>query len=101
MEKIEYRVRPVTRYVVTRYHQELASDGTAGNNGGVQTLGEYPNQELAYEVGYALCKQEHARLGWPPGDERIKYPALVPMGEGIVGFSTTAWSEGMKPSPAQ
>lgn len=77
MHKIEYRVRPVTRFVVTRYEQQ--EDGNR-NSGGCSTLGEYDNQDLAYQVGYALCKAEHGRLGWPPGDERILYPALVPLG---------------------
>lgn len=65
--KIEYRVRPVTRFIVTRYHK-------SGDAGGVDTLGEYDNHETAYAVGYALCKAEHERLGWPIGDERILYP---------------------------
>ena len=94
--KIEYRVRPVTRYVVTRFYET-----GSGTSGGVETLGEYDNQDLAYQVGYALAKQEHSRLGWPPGDERIKYPALVPMGQAIGNVNTTAWPEGMKPSPSQ
>ena len=71
MEKIEYRVRPVTRYVVTRYEQN-------GSCGGVSTMGEYENEDVAYQVGYALCKAEHQRLGWHPGDERIQYPTKVP-----------------------
>ena len=72
METIEYRVRPVTRYVVTRY----VKDGPG--SGSVQTLGEYDNQMVAYEVGYALCKAEHDRLGWVPGDSRITYPCPTP-----------------------
>ena len=70
--KIEYRVRPVTRYVVTRFHQ--SDDGEVG---GVETKGEFDNQETAHQVGYALCKEEHSRLGYPPGDERIQYPSIV------------------------
>jgi hypothetical protein len=73
MENIEYRVRPVTRYVVTRY--EKVDEGS----GGVRTLGEYDNQEVAQEVGYALCKAEHERLGWAPGDPRIIYPVMAPV----------------------
>jgi hypothetical protein len=72
METIEYRVRPVTRYVVTRYE-------ASGNGAGVRTLGEYDNQMVAQEVGYALCKAEHERLGYPPGDMRIIYPQMVPV----------------------
>lgn len=68
---IEYRVRPVTRYVVTRYEN-------FENQGGVRTLGEYDNEYIAQEVGYALCKAEHERLGWAPGDMRIKYPDMKP-----------------------
>lgn len=39
--------------------------------------GEYDNADVAYQVGYALCKAEHDRLGWPIDDERIKYPAPI------------------------
>jgi hypothetical protein len=66
--KIEYRVRPVTRYIVTRYHE------TVPGSGGVQSKGEYDSQEIAYQVAYALCKSEHQQLGYPPDDMRIKYP---------------------------
>jgi hypothetical protein len=75
MDKIEYRVRPVTRYIVTRFHSE-AVEGARGSVGS-SVVGEYDNHEMAYEVGYALCKAEHDRLGWPPGDERIQYPGAV------------------------
>jgi len=75
MEKIEYKVRVTQRYFVTRYAE---GDGQAGSS----TFGEYDNEEVAYEVAYALCRAEHERLGWPLGDERIQYPrrdeAVVP-----------------------
>jgi hypothetical protein len=75
MDKIEYRVRPVTRYMVTRYHEEKLGEGAAAtSSGGVATRGEYDNEDVAYAVAYALCRAEHERLGWPPGDERIQYP---------------------------
>lgn len=64
---IEYKVRPVTRYVVTRYERR-------GNAGGSEQQGEFDNAATAYAVGYALCRAEHERLGWPVGDERIQYP---------------------------
>lgn len=67
--KIEYRLRPVTRYIVTRF-EESAS----GNSGSSVEIGTYPSGEVAYEVGYALAKAEHERLGLPVGDERIIYP---------------------------
>lgn len=69
---IEYRVRPVTRYIVTRHE--------AGTHGGsCSVLGEWDNQVVAQEVGYALCKAEHERLGYAPGDMRIKYPDMAPV----------------------
>lgn len=72
MQSIEYRVRPVTRYVVTRHESE--GPGT----GSLRTLGEYDNIHVAQEVGYALCKAEHERLGWAPGDVRMTYPEMAP-----------------------
>jgi len=67
--KIEYKVRPITRYIVTRYHE---TDG--GKTGGTAERGQYDNTETAHEVAYALCKAEHEQLGWPIDDERIQYP---------------------------
>jgi hypothetical protein len=67
MEKLEYRVRPVTRYVVTRFHQ-------SGNGSGCEARGEFDSHKAAYDVAYALCKLEHDALGWPIADERIQYP---------------------------
>lgn len=69
---IEYRVRPVTRFIVTRYESGDADAPTTRPES--SQLGEYDNSEVAYQVGYALCRAEHERLGWPPGDERIRYP---------------------------
>lgn len=67
MEKIEYRVRPVTRYIITRY--EEAENATAGS----RQLGEFGNEECAYDVAHALAFKEREDLGWPPGDERIQF----------------------------
>lgn len=66
--KTEYKIRPVTRYVVTRYNED--DSGRASCTG----KGEYDNADVAYEVGYALAKEEHERLGYPVGDMRIIYP---------------------------
>jgi len=66
--KVEYKVRPANRYIVTRFHQ--GDDGSAG----VETKGEYENPVVAHEVAYALCKADHDALGYPAGDERILYP---------------------------
>lgn len=67
---IEYKVRPVTRFIVTRYYE---NEGAA--EASRQIGSEYANEEMAYQVAYALCSQEHERLGWGLDDERIRYPA--------------------------
>jgi hypothetical protein len=72
MDKIEYRVRPVTRYIVTRYEE-----GDGGRSGASTSHGEFDNPIMAFEVAYALCKAEHQRLGWPVDDQRILYPRSV------------------------
>ena len=66
--ELEYRVRPVTRYIVTAYRSDPSGSGS------VSQCGEYDNETIAYEVAYAMCKQAHEMLGWPIGDERVKYP---------------------------
>lgn len=79
---IEYRVRPVTRYIITRFETSGPDENGRGCSGGCGTKGEFDNETVAYEVGYALCKAEHERLGWPVGDERIQYPQpLKPMSD--------------------
>lgn len=68
--KIEYRVRKITRYTVTRYYESAS-----GATGSSEPKGEYENADIAYEVAYALCKADHERYEFPIGDERIVYPA--------------------------
>lgn len=70
--KVEYRVRQVTRFIVTRHHEN-----GDGKTGGTDQKGEFDNMDMAYEVALALCKDEHQRLGYPVGDERIKYPSPI------------------------
>lgn len=77
--KVEYKIRPVTRYVVTRY--AVTDCGESGSS----VKGEYDNADVAYQVGYALAKEEHDRLRYPPGDERILYPQPIPIGMPIGG----------------
>lgn len=76
MKTVEYRVRPVTRYIVTRFEAEVLADGRSGACGS-STKGEFDNWDTAYAVGYALAKQEHDQLGYPICDERIKYPQFL------------------------
>lgn len=70
--KIEYKIRIVTRYVVTRYDE---SDG--GRTGSCITQGEYDNADLAYEVAYALAKEQSRLLGLAPGDETVIFPEPI------------------------
>lgn len=65
---IEYRVKPVTRYIVTRH------EGT-GSSGSVRQIGgAHDSAEVAYQVGYALARQEQETLGLPPGDMGVIFP---------------------------
>lgn len=66
---IQYQVREIKRYVVTRYHETAG-----GQTGGTSTKGEYDNEKVAYEVAYALCKAEHDAAGTPPDDMGFVYP---------------------------
>lgn len=72
--KIEYSIRPITRYIVTRYETSGPDENGRGSGSCAQIGAEYSTAEGAYEVGYAVCKVEHERLEWPAGDDRIQYP---------------------------
>lgn len=67
--KIEYRVRPITRYIVTRY---VAGDDMSPACSEVK--GEYDSEQLAFEIGTALAKDEHRTRGWSLDDSRIVHP---------------------------
>lgn len=67
--KLEYRVKKVERYIITRFVEDASN-----TSGSVSQRGEYENPDVAWEVAYALCKMEHERMGYPPADERIQYP---------------------------
>jgi len=84
LKKVEYRVREITRYVITRYeegHDETIEAGPKSWSGS-SDKGQYDNKDVAWEVAYALCKNEHDQLGWPVGDNRIQYPRLSHDGRG-------------------
>lgn len=69
---IEYRVKRVERFIVTRYEVEAGPDGSKGS---VRQIGnEYDNSETAYEVGYALARADQERLNLPPGDMGVIFP---------------------------
>ena len=70
--KVEYKVRKVERFIVTCFEEH--DEGMCGSRG----IGEYSSHRGAYDVAYACAKLEHERLGYPLGDERIKYPTPPP-----------------------
>jgi hypothetical protein len=86
--ELEYRVKPVTRYVVTRYTRPEANHEHVPAFGMVEVRGEYDNQDVAHEVAYALCASEHQALGWSPGDERVKYPQNMVAGQSAEAVKT-------------
>ena len=73
---IEYQVRKIERYIVTRFERR-SIPGSKMEEAGSEAIGTYDNWQTAYDVAYACCKVEHDRLGWPPGDERIQYPRTL------------------------
>lgn len=70
-KKIEWSVRPITRYQVIRYVETDSSAGTSQH-------GTFDNAEVAYEVGYALAESDRVRFDIPLGDDRVQYPKGVP-----------------------
>lgn len=75
--KVEYKVREVKRYIITRFESEENENGTG--NGSSSVRGEFDNFDMAYNVAYALANLEHEQLGYPLGDERIMYPESKPV----------------------
>lgn len=58
----EFRVRPVVRYVVTRYchpyTQRLPDGEQIHMAGGSEVIAELPNEQRAFEVAQAMAKAE-------------------------------------------
>lgn len=66
---IEYRVKSVERFIVTR-HEDTGVTGSTQQKGP-----DYPSHEQAYEVATALARDERERLGLSPGDMGVIFPA--------------------------
>lgn len=52
MKEVEYKVREIKRYIVTRWESEIHENGN--ESGGSQGLGEYDNPDDANTVAIAL-----------------------------------------------
>lgn len=75
-KKVEYRVRPITRYIVTRF-EEVAGDAVSPSAMcGSSAHGTFENGETAYQVAYALCRKEHDDSGQPVDSVNFIYPAI-------------------------
>jgi hypothetical protein len=60
---VEVRVRPVVRYIVTRYESGQKPDGAS--YGGCETIGEFANEGTADTVAMALREIERQGLRNP------------------------------------
>lgn len=68
---IEYRVKRVERFIVTRHEDH-------GSTGSTRQIGkEFDHFETAYEVATALARAEQERLGLPPGDGGVIFPSAA------------------------
>jgi len=55
----EYRVRAVVRYAVMRYcHGYVSRDGKCASGGHSELLGEFHNEQRAFETAQALARAE-------------------------------------------
>lgn len=61
MKTIEYRVRPVTRYIVTRFERQDDNNGLC--SGGSEGCGEFDREDSAEKIAMALANAEtHGRV---------------------------------------
>lgn len=65
-ELIEYQVRPLIRYAVTRYEEE-------GNCAGSSSFGVFDNYDAAHQSALAMAEKDRTDKGWEKGDERLAY----------------------------
>ncbi len=77
---VEYRIKPITRYIVTRFESDAKSAGVCSE------VGTYDSADTAYDVGYAMCKLEHQKSGEHPESMNFIYP-LHPVGSSGVMVS--------------
>lgn len=70
MAKVEYKVRKIERFIVTRY----TTDGRIGTS---TQHGIFDSEPIALAVGYALCKAEHDISGEPIDSMNFIYPTAL------------------------
>lgn len=72
---IEYRIRPVTRYMVTRYEEDPVS-----RVGSSSMAGEFPNQQLALDCANAFnaWQQDRVSVKWDPETSQPICPPIGP-----------------------
>lgn len=60
-DEVEYKVRPVTRYIVTRYERKNQQSGSQTSSS--ENCGEFDNVRKANCVAAALAKDHHGSEG--------------------------------------
>ena len=71
--QIEYRVRAITRYIVTRN----VRGSPAGKESTSIVVAGQDNFQTAYDAGYGLALKEAQELGLPPDDPTIVFPSPI------------------------
>lgn len=69
MKTIEYRVRPVTRFVVTRFE----SDGGMASS---TSCGEFDREEAALRVGFAAAKMDQEEFRFDHNRAKVIFPDM-------------------------
>jgi len=101
---IEYRVRPVTRFVVTSYQSETLPNGKT--QGSSECLGEFDNEYHANRVATALCRastelhrsistSEGLSVTLPPYDRQELPHAIVRAANWSKAPTRLSWGTGM------
>lgn len=61
MSTIQYRVKPVTRYIVTRYYEDADPGPGLSRGCGAEMIGEFPSGSAADVVADAMVAADTAR----------------------------------------
>lgn len=96
---IEYRVRPVTRYVLTRF--ESMEDAEGKGCGGSVGLGEYQRADTAFHIGCALARDENKPSPIQGETKEVKFPEHPDHPNPNYGFEVRPFDVTRKTRPAQ